>query len=81
MVVACLRQMINIVHELIVFRFGFLESSSSFGFVGMSSRGKNGIAFILESLSSILKITKTRILLSFNQVDIAFLGLNWSLRI
>jgi hypothetical protein len=27
------------VHELIVFRFGFLESRSSFGFVGMSSRG------------------------------------------
>jgi hypothetical protein len=74
-------EMINPVHELIVFRFGFLESRSSFGFVGMSSRGKNGIAFVLESLFSILKITKSRFLLSFNEVDVAFLGLNWSLRI
>jgi hypothetical protein len=73
-------EMIDLVHKLIVFRLvGFLQSRSLFGFIGMSSRGKNGIAFVLESLFSILKITKSRILLPFSQVDIAFLGLKWSL--
>jgi hypothetical protein len=73
-------EMIDLVHKLIVFRLvGFLQSCSLFGFIGMSSRGKNGIAFVLESLFSILKITNSRILLPFSQVDIAFLGLKWSL--
>ncbi len=50
--------MINLLHDLIMFCFRFLQSSSSFGFIGMSSSGKNRIAFILKSPLEFLRLRR-----------------------